>query len=52
MHRYEIRSRKRKVLADHNKSIMDEEQRLKERGKKHVLIKPKEEVDEAIKDNH
>jgi hypothetical protein len=26
--------------------------RLKERGKKHVLIKPKEEADEDIKDNH
>jgi hypothetical protein len=33
MHRYEMRSRKRKVLVDHNKSTMDDEQRLKERGK-------------------
>jgi hypothetical protein len=31
---------------------MDEEKRLKEKGKKHVLIKPKGEVDEAVKDNH
>jgi prefoldin subunit 5 len=30
----------------------DDEQGLKEKGKKQVLIKPKEEVDEAIKDNH
>jgi hypothetical protein len=33
-HRYEMRSKKRRMLADHNKAIMDEEQRLKERGKK------------------
>jgi len=31
---------------------MDDEKRLKERGKMRVLIKPKEEVDEVVKDNH
>ena len=52
MHRYEMRSRKRKTLVDHNKSSMDDAQRLEEKGKKKVLIKPKEDVDEAIEDNH
>jgi hypothetical protein len=50
-HRYEMRSRKRRMLVDHNKAIMDEEQRLKERGKKQVLIKPKVEADEGINDS-
>jgi hypothetical protein len=52
MHMYEMRSRKMKVLVDHNKYVMNEEQRLKEKGKNYVLIKPKEEVDEVVKDNH
>jgi hypothetical protein len=51
-HRYEMRSRGSRMLVDHNKAIMDEEQRLKDKGKKQVLVKPKEEVDEATKDNH
>jgi hypothetical protein len=32
-HRYEMRFRRSRMLDDHNKSIMDEEQRLKEKGK-------------------
>jgi hypothetical protein len=51
-HRYEMRSKRSKMLVDHNKVIMDEEKIFKEKGKKQVLIKPKEEFDEAVKDNH
>ena len=40
-HRYEMRSRGSIMLVDHNKSIMDEEKRLKYKGKKKVLVKPK-----------
>jgi len=47
-----MRSKKSRILADHKKAIMDEEQRLKEKGKKQVLVKLKEEADEAAKDNH
>jgi len=49
-HRYEMSSRKRIILADHNKAIMDEENRLKFRGKNKVLIKPKVEANEFIND--
>jgi len=40
------------MFVDQKKSIMDEEKRLKEKGKKQVLVKPEEEVDEVAKDNH
>jgi hypothetical protein len=40
------------LSADHNKSAIDEEQGLKDRGKKQILIKPKVEVDEGVNDNH
>jgi hypothetical protein len=33
-HMYEMRSRRSRMLDDHNKFIMDEEERLKENGKK------------------
>jgi len=33
-HRCEMRPRESRMLADHNKSIMDEERRLKDKGKK------------------
>jgi hypothetical protein len=41
-HRYEMRSRRRRMLVDHNKAIMDEEQILKDQGKKKVLVEPNE----------
>jgi len=52
MHRYEMRSKKGKIPADHIKYATNHEQGLKEKGKKKVLIKPKKEADEAIKENH
>jgi hypothetical protein len=52
MHRYEIRSRKRKMLYDYNKSSMDDEHGLKERGKKKFLIKQKVEAAEGINYSH
>ena len=52
IHMYEMRSKKNKLSVDHNKSTMDEEQGIKDRGKKHILIKPKVEADEGINDSH
>ena len=52
MHMYEIRSRKIKMLVDNNKYAMDDEQGLKERGKKQVLIKTNVEDDEGTNENH
>jgi hypothetical protein len=40
------------MLDDHNKSIIDEEKRLKYKGNNPLMVKPKEEIDEAAKDNH
>jgi hypothetical protein len=51
-HRYDIRSRKRNKLADQNNAIMDEEHGSKEKGKTWVLVKPKEESGEVVKDSH
>jgi hypothetical protein len=33
IHMYEMRSKKNKLSADHNKSTMDDEQGIKDRGK-------------------
>jgi predicted nucleic acid-binding Zn-ribbon protein len=40
------------MSVDHNKSAIDEEQGIKDRGKKQILIKPKVEVDEGVNDSH
>jgi len=40
------------MLVDHNKVSIYDKQRLKDRGKRQILIKPKVEVDEDINDNH
>jgi hypothetical protein len=51
-HRYDMRSIKTKLSTDHNKSIIDEEQGLKDRCKKKILIKPKVEHDEGVDVSH
>jgi len=46
-----MRSIKRKNPVDHIKATTHDEKGLNERGKKHVLIKPKVEVDEGVNDS-
>jgi len=43
---------KEKIPADHNKVAIYEAQGINDRGKKQILTKPKEEVDEGINDSH
>ena len=51
IHMYELRSRKTKLSVDRNKSSIDEEQGLKDRGKQ-ILIKLKVEDDKGVNDSH